>query len=143
LAAAAEDDHGGLGSAFGLPSVLFRAGVGHGLELSKQDLADPPPAESDDRSPVEPAPDLPSEREYKFRLDDNFFRLRARDSETVGDVKVKIAERESTTPDWVTLLYTGKALKDRMVLRGLKVPQDGHFVVYIRSNRSILLFSAC
>jgi hypothetical protein len=149
--APAEDDSGGIGSAYAVPSVLLQAGLGHGIELAAQDLPDlslecasragPAPDLPPPESPAEPASDLPPGKEYKFRLEDSFFRLRIGDTETVGDVKVKIADRESTTPDMVTLLYVGKSLKDCMVIRTLRVPQDGKIVVYIRSNRSIVLYS--
>jgi hypothetical protein len=155
--APAEDDSGGIGSAYAVPSVLLQAGFGHGIELATQDLPDlslecpsragpaldlpPPESPPDDALPVDSASDLRPGKKYKFRLEENFFRLRIGDTETVGDVKVKIACRESTTPDMVTLLYAGKNLKDCLVIRTLRVPQDGNFVVYIRSNRSIVLYS--
>jgi hypothetical protein len=80
-------------------------------------------------------------RTYRFFWGDETADLAIQDGQRVSEAKVLVAHYWNTEAALVTLLYLGKQLKDGLIVSSLRIPVDGHILVYIREMRSIYLRS--
>jgi hypothetical protein len=80
-------------------------------------------------------------RKYRFIWGEEIADLEIANGQRVSDAKVVVADYWNSMTELITLLYLGKQLKDRLIISSLRIPPDGHIVVYIRDMRSIYLRS--
>jgi hypothetical protein len=80
-------------------------------------------------------------RTYRFIWGEEIADLEIANGQRVSEAKVVVADYWNSMTELITLLYHGKQLKDRMIISSLRIPHDGHIIVYIREMRSIYLRS--
>jgi hypothetical protein len=80
-------------------------------------------------------------RKYQFIWGEEIADLEIANGQRVSDAKVVVADYWNSMTELITLFYLGKQLKDRLIISSLRIPLDGHIVVYIRDMRSIYLRS--
>lgn len=100
------------------------------------------PDADDDEEVAGEASETGPGRNYQFIIESDECELFVLDSDTVSDVKRKIAKLEFTSPDLVSISVAGRQLNDDVVLSRLRIPSHVRVMALIQDVSEIMLRTA-